>query len=186
MRRYFLDTEFNQEVEPIQLISLGLVCEDGREFYAVSNEFDEPACDDWLQQHVLPNLRSLPGPDYISRGGEYFCGRLECMRIALENFLGADKNPVFYGYYSAYDFYLFSRLWGFLKMPEHFPKYCIDLKQALDHLNWNDWYKKPAVLQPEHHALVDARWNRLLFDSIVSAMQRNEDFSGKPAPLYLP
>jgi hypothetical protein len=35
-RRYFLDTEFidNGHAEPIHLVSLALVCDDGREYYA--------------------------------------------------------------------------------------------------------------------------------------------------------
>ena len=40
MARFFIDTEFVEDGKTIDLISIGIVCEDGREFYAVSTEFD--------------------------------------------------------------------------------------------------------------------------------------------------
>lgn len=38
MKRYFYDTEFIEDGKTIDLISIGVVCEDGREFYAESQE----------------------------------------------------------------------------------------------------------------------------------------------------
>ena len=38
--RYFYDCEFIEDGRTIELISIGVVAEDGREFYAVSTEFD--------------------------------------------------------------------------------------------------------------------------------------------------
>ena len=35
--KYFFDTEFYEDGKTIDLISIGIVAEDGREFYAVSN-----------------------------------------------------------------------------------------------------------------------------------------------------
>ena len=41
--RYFYDTEFIENGRTIELISIGVVAEDGREFYAISTEFDASA-----------------------------------------------------------------------------------------------------------------------------------------------
>lgn len=38
--KYFIDTEFRESPNTIDLISIGVVCEDGREYYAVSKDFD--------------------------------------------------------------------------------------------------------------------------------------------------
>lgn len=62
--RYFIDTEFKEAFHKplfgkrrhyIDLISIGIVAEDGRTYYAVSNEFDlkEIWNDDWLRKNVL-------------------------------------------------------------------------------------------------------------------------------------
>ena len=39
--RIFYDTEFLDDGKTIDLISIGMVAEDGRELYAVSSEFDQ-------------------------------------------------------------------------------------------------------------------------------------------------
>ena len=38
--RYFYDCEFIEDGRTIDLVSIGVVAEDGREYYAVSTEFD--------------------------------------------------------------------------------------------------------------------------------------------------
>lgn len=68
--KFFLDTEFiegfkkpikwlpaignwNKPYHSIQLISIGIVAEDGREYYAISNEFNPEDANDWVKQNVL-------------------------------------------------------------------------------------------------------------------------------------
>ncbi|HEU4360304.1 MAG TPA: hypothetical protein VFR27_02205, partial [Mycobacterium sp.] len=52
--RYFYDTEFIDDGYTIELISIGVVAEDGREYYAVSTEFDAGRAGPWVRTHVLP------------------------------------------------------------------------------------------------------------------------------------
>lgn len=58
--RYFLDTEFTDFNSP-QLISLAIVGEDGREFYAEVSDFDRALCSDFVRQTVLPQLGNPHG-----------------------------------------------------------------------------------------------------------------------------
>jgi hypothetical protein len=51
--RYWLDTEFIEDGKTIDLISIGIVCEDGREFYAVNNECHWYRANDWVLENVL-------------------------------------------------------------------------------------------------------------------------------------
>lgn len=51
----FLDTEFTDFTNP-ELISIGLVAEDGREFYAECSEFDRATCNAFVNTKVLPRL----------------------------------------------------------------------------------------------------------------------------------
>lgn len=41
MTIYCYDTEFLEDGSTIELISIGIVCEDGREYYAVNSDMDE-------------------------------------------------------------------------------------------------------------------------------------------------
>lgn len=56
--RIFLDTEFtNFPKEDCDLISIGLVDENGRTFYAELTDFRQEACSDFVKQVVLPLLK---------------------------------------------------------------------------------------------------------------------------------
>jgi hypothetical protein len=58
--RYFVDTEFTG-FEDCHLISIAIVGEDGREFYAERTDFDLTACSDFVKAVVLPQLGQVPG-----------------------------------------------------------------------------------------------------------------------------
>lgn len=168
--KYFLDTEFNQTVDPVELISLGIVAEDGREFYGTAAGFREEACDDWLKTNVLPALDILPPNfrfDPMDSSKSRYCPKatLSVMRTYLENFIGIDRDIEFWGYYADYDWYLFTRFWGFMNMPKHFPKLCFDIKQYQHQLEGiKGKITLPKAFKPEHHALVDARWNKHAYE----------------------
>ena len=56
----FLDTEFTDFARP-GLISLGLVAEDGREFYAERTDYHRDACSAFVRETVQPLLGRVPG-----------------------------------------------------------------------------------------------------------------------------
>ena len=56
----FLDTEFTNLNRP-DLMSLALVAEDGREFYAERTDFYPEQCSDFVNETVLPLLGRVPG-----------------------------------------------------------------------------------------------------------------------------
>jgi hypothetical protein len=61
--RIFYDTEFIDDGKTIDLISIGLVADDGREYYAVNSQFsmDKLARNQWLVDNVFPGLPWLYG-----------------------------------------------------------------------------------------------------------------------------
>lgn len=56
----FLDTEFTNFLKP-ELLSLALVSEDGREFYAERMDYDPTACSGFVRDTVLPLFGRVPG-----------------------------------------------------------------------------------------------------------------------------
>lgn len=63
--KFFLDTEFIEAFHKplfgkrrhfIDLVSIGIVCEDGRKYYAISDEFDPKDADQWVKDNVLSKL----------------------------------------------------------------------------------------------------------------------------------
>ncbi|KLU99505.1 hypothetical protein ABT58_16770 [Photobacterium aphoticum] len=59
----FFDSEFTALTQSARLLSLALVDENGRTFYAECMEAKTYTLDPWLQQHVLPHMQWLTQPD---------------------------------------------------------------------------------------------------------------------------
>lgn len=57
--RCWFDTEFDEKSSLIQLISIGIVAEDGR-YYAVIADYDDSVSSPWLREHVLSYLDVEP------------------------------------------------------------------------------------------------------------------------------
>lgn len=148
--KYFLDTEFIERGRafPIELISIGIRCEDGRDYYAVSSEFVPNHASDWVKQNVLSHLGdSYPIP----------LSQISTEILAFTDAYSSDPhNPQFWGYYADYDWVVFCQMFGtMMALPNKYPKYCRDLKQWCDDLG-NP--KLPEQTTKEHNALSDARW----------------------------
>lgn len=61
--RYWYDTEFHEDGHTVDLISIGIVAEDGREYYAVNHDadWDRVKKNEWLCENVVPHLPLTPG-----------------------------------------------------------------------------------------------------------------------------
>jgi len=163
--KYYIDTEFIEAPNTIDLISIGIKCEDGRTFYAESTCFDERKASDWVMENVIAKLRWYKKVDC----GKGWCnahlgikiyevfGTLDLIRDSLLTFIGDDE-PEFWGYYADYDWVVFCWLFGsMIDLPKGWPMYCRDLKQLAD----EPIFPKAKYPEPkgEHNALVDAIWN---------------------------
>lgn len=54
--KVFLDTEFTGLHQNTTLISIGIISEDGRTFYAEFNDYDDSQVDEWLLNNVINHL----------------------------------------------------------------------------------------------------------------------------------
>jgi 3'-5' exoribonuclease Rv2179c-like domain len=150
--RYFLDAEFDEDGRTIELISIALVREDYTWCYYVSSQFDPARCNDWVREHVLPNLWSgVPEPHETHTTRD--------IADLLRHFVGDDPQPVFWGYCADYDWVALCQLYGpMVAKPASFPFYCRDLRQLADEIGVD---LSSVVSQTnQHNALSDADWNR--------------------------
>lgn len=161
--RFFLDTEFTTDVpEEVELISIGVVGEDGSEFYAVSNEFETDRCGPWVTENVLPLLEPRDDPVWRTRAQ---------IRDDLVAFLG-DRATEMWGYSPGYDWWVVHSLFGrWGNLPEAFPWNCWDLKQWAWHLGVVDSLPSQTEL-PVHHALADARHDRMVHGFLADVAAR--------------
>ena len=142
--RLWFDTEFHDDGTRVQLISLGLVTSDGREYYAENSENDRTTATPWLRQHVLPQLQ---------QGSERPRKRIADDLRAL---VGSAK-PEFWAWFGEYDWIVLRQVFGdLMAWPAGWP---------LSHMNLEQWrlhLAAPPLVQADgpqlHHALADARW----------------------------
>jgi hypothetical protein len=155
--KYFFDTEFIEagRLNPVTLISIGIVAADGRSFYAVSSEFNPDNANEWVKANVLTQLgiEARWKVDEIAEYVKDFCN------------LNRYGKPEFWGYYADYDWVVFCQMFGaMIDLPKGWPMYCRDIKQLSDMLG------DPSLPQQgkgEHNALADARWNKVAYEFLV-------------------
>ena len=161
--RYFYDTEFIEDGRTIDLISIGVVAEDGREYYAVSTEFDPERAGSWVRANVLPKLPPPASPLWRSR---------QQIRLDLEEFFGvfgATEPIELWAWVGAYDHVALCQLWGpMVALPQSLPRYTRELRQL-----WEDRGspRMPSRSPDAHDALVDAR-DQLRRYRVITAADR--------------
>lgn len=170
--KYWLDTEFIEDGKTIDLVSIGIVAEDGRELYAEVLDADLTRASEWVRENVLAHLWSrLPDKreanEWTRDGGAG--GLLSRIDVAREvkKFCDPDTygKPEFWGYYADYDWVVLCQLFGtMMDLPKGWPMYCRDIKQLCDD-NGNP--QLPEQGKGEHHALADARWNRTAWEFLL-------------------
>lgn len=172
--RYFYDTEFIEDGKTIDLISIGVVCEDGRSYYAVSTEFKRKNASQWVKDNVLVHLPerniNLSDPSISPRiKGESLAWKSRAfIRKDLLKFIVAPESEKIelWGYYADYDHVALCQLFGtMMELPKGWPMYTRDIKQLCVDLGDP---KLPEQGKGEHHALADARWNKQAYEFLMT------------------
>jgi hypothetical protein len=182
---------------PIDLISIGIVAEDGREYYAQSCEFEPAKASAWVKGNVILHLDTCPytlpsratvwstfiRAFHLHKQGQcvptmnepahYRCPWRTRAQIKTEILAFMDREeyglPELWAYYGSYDHVAFCQLFGtMMDLPNGFPMYTRDIKQ------WCDSLGNPQLPEQgngEHNALSDARHNQVMW-TFLDAYER--------------
>lgn len=147
--KFWFDTEFLEDGCSIQLISIGVVSEDGRSYYAETPDAMKLArSTEWLEHNVAPYLTCRFDKRHIYERWQ--------IAEALRAFMG--EKPEIWAYYADYDWVALCQLHGrMIDLPKGWPMYCRDVKQLADSLGNPELPKQVGV---EHHAMSDATWTK--------------------------
>lgn len=131
--KIFMDTEFTGLHQGTTLISIGLVSEDGRTFYAEFTDYDKSQCDEWIKNNVINNLKFERLPGYVPICREdfaYSCwrfkpnvpitdmwnlemsGNTELIKEELTKWIDQFDSVEIWSDCLAYDWVLFCNIWG--------------------------------------------------------------------------
>lgn len=171
--KYFYDTEFLEDGRTIELISIGIVAEDGREYYAVNEDapWRRIKKHPWLMANVVPSLPQ-PHGDWINHMPRRWLIDFQHPAVKprgviaheVADFLRADGAPEreVWAYYGAYDHVVLCQLWGpMVSLPERLPMFTHDVMQLAAGRNLR------RQSEDHHNALADARHVKLLHDHLV-------------------
>jgi hypothetical protein len=179
--RYFYDCEFLEDGKTIELISIGIVAEDGRELYLVNRDapWKRIKKNEWLMANVVPKLPQ-PHGDWILHMPKRWlidfhnpavqdrtaiAERVE--RFLLGEDLETHADLELWADYGAYDHVVLCQLFGrMVDLPPGVPMFTSDLQQELRRLGNPPLPEQPAGV---HNALDDARHLKACFEALAAA-----------------
>ncbi|MGW5173134.1 3'-5' exoribonuclease domain-containing protein [Streptomyces sp. NPDC004082] len=181
MSAFDYDWEFLEDGRTIEPISIGIVADDGREYYAVNALLASPGWKGrrlrrrirkhkWLMGNVIPHLPKPSGDWNLHMPKSWLFNYRDPAvksidRIADEvtDFIRASGSDVeLWANYGAYDHVCLAQLWGrMIDLPEGIPMFTNDIQQEARRqgLSWDDLPKQESG---EHNVLADARHNRVV------------------------
>ena len=178
--KIFFDTEFTGLYKDTTLISIGLVSEDNRQFYAELSDFDADQCNEWIMENVVNHLyekdRGKKDSTYIPNyhiGGKYEVAKM------LGNWFSQFDSVELVSDVCHYDMVLLIDLFGdaFL-LPENVCAACYDINQDIArkyNLSMKDAfdksredilyenYKETKITGDKHNSLYDAKVIREIY-----------------------
>jgi len=114
MTKVFFDTEFTGLHQKTTLISIGLISECGKTFYAEFNDFDSTQVDDWIQEHVINKLEYNSFYQKLKEndGNVFYKSTTSNIKDKLITWLEQFEKIEIWSDCLAYDWVLFNQLFG--------------------------------------------------------------------------
>jgi len=149
--KYWFDTEFNEHDGIIELISIGIISEDGREYYAENSEFCADDVDPWIIENVVSQLT---GQSKTKNE----------IKQDLTNFFNPAPTEI-WAWFGEYDWIVLRQIFGhMLEWPSDWPLSHMNLEQLRISKNTDNLPPQP---KNSHHALADAKWCKEAWTDLI-------------------
>jgi oligoribonuclease (3'-5' exoribonuclease) len=176
----FIDFEFTGLHIKTTPVSIGLVTDCGRKFYAEFNDYDKTQCDEWINENVINKLLFNNHIHYLENNEEEKIINIKndkkTISESLNFWLKQFKNIEFWGDSVSYDWLLFIDLIGMgktmRKLPNNFESYhAYDISTVLKIKYHKPKENRHKILGIEninqHNALYDAEITMKLYEKFV-------------------
>lgn len=119
--KLFLDLEFTGLHQATTPISLGIISECGKTFYAEFTDYDRTQLNDWLEENIIPNTWVAINNPITSMGevvseerwaDKHVFGSSDYIKPFLEEWLSQFEKIVIWSDCLSYDWVLFCNIWG--------------------------------------------------------------------------
>jgi hypothetical protein len=165
----------------IELISIALVADDGREYYAVNRDMPVRKIrkHKWLMDNVVPHLPKGHGDQrihmpkrWLFHYADHRVKHQTTIAREVAAFIQATDDVALWANYGAYDHVRLCWLWGLMvDLPPGVPMYTNDIQQEARRLGIG-WDELPEQEGSEHNALADARHNRTVRRWLATQKER--------------
>jgi len=188
----FFDMEFTGLHQNTTLISLGIVSECGKTFYAELTDYDESQIDEWLRKNVINSLKFYPplkgqdehwvmtrhednpleNPVSDSYSIEVRCDKLE-LKFELTRWLSQFEEVQMVSDCLAYDWVLWNQIWGHaFSIPKHVYYIPLDLctmffMKGIDPDISREEFSGMTEGAEKHNALWDAEVIKKCYDKLL-------------------
>lgn len=173
--KVFFDTEFTGLHQGTTLISIGLISECGKTFYAEFTDYDKSQIDEWLTENVISKLmfngKTGSGGNALSN----FYGDTSYIKSELSHWLNQFDRVEMWSDCLAYDWVLFNQIFGHaFNIPKNvyyipfdictlFKAKGIDPDISREKFGCSEHYSE----MPKHNALWDARVIKMCYEKLM-------------------
>lgn len=183
----FFDCEFTGLHKDTTLVSIGIVAENGKKFYAEFSDYDESQCDDWIKENVLKHT-ILEGNEVLAkRLGEdsdttVVLGSKADIRYELGEWLKQFDGVQFVSDVCHYDMVLMIDIFGgAFDLPKNVSAVCHDINQDIAKhygISEKEAFDKSReeiaselcaefIAGDKHNALYDAEVIKAIYEAVV-------------------
>ena len=131
--KIFFDTEFTGLHKDTTLVSIGIVDENGRSFYAEFSDYDKDQCDDWIKENVIKHLY-LGNYEHIEISDNHISvyGNKKFIKEKVEKWLSEYNEVNLISDCCHYDMVLFIDIFGSaFDLPKNVNPACHDINQDI-------------------------------------------------------
>ncbi|MFS7399023.1 3'-5' exoribonuclease domain-containing protein [Carnobacterium maltaromaticum] len=195
--KVFMDTEFTGLHKGTTLISIGLVAENGKSFYAELTDYDENQVNGWLQKNVIDNLILAKDPEYDGYGSsrwnpqtretnargttEFIKGCVSRWLYNLGDWVEKVEEVEIWSDCLAYDWVLFNNLYGVAFNAPGIIYYipfdiCTVFKlKGIDPDISREKFISNSVKGAKHNALYDAKVIKACYEKLMKIEEEKEN-----------
>ena len=181
--KIFFDTEFTGLHQKTTLISIGLISECGKTFYAELTDYDKAQIDAWLQENVIDNLlvkeNSIGGLDYPDT--RVVIGTIKSVKDYLSEWLSQFESIEIWSDCLSYDWVLFNQIFGHaFNIPNNVYYIPFDIctlfyAKGIDADINREEFTEMTDDSIKHNALWDAKVIKACYEKLMNSTQCQQD-----------
>ena len=183
MKKLYFDTEFTGLHQKTTLISIGIISECGKTFYAELYDYDKTQLDDWLKENVITKLK-LKDKDILVRENKLEDGTFEKtevltnmkdLKMHLTNWLSQFEDVEIWSDCLSYDWVLFNEIFGgAMEIPKHVNYIPLDICTQFKVANIDpdisreEFAETNSIEAEKHNSLWDAKVIKLCHEKLLT------------------